>query len=265
MNFKLYFFSIILGSTIFFSCKNDSADQSAKTEVIESKPLTFETKTFERKGGECKEEYAKCIIIKLNYPVANEGIEQSRNAINQFVNSMLLEAIIPDPDKEVKDFNTASEQLIKSYEEQLKEIPDYEMGWAIEVDGSAEIIDNHAVITLPVYSNMGGAHPNHHVTIANFDLKTGNELKLLDIVNDTKAFRELAQKRFIEARISDYDLGEVNIDDFFFGEGFQLPENFAIKKDGIYFYYNPYEAAPYALGTTEFTISFKDLKGIVKI
>jgi hypothetical protein len=101
--------------------------------------------------------------------------------------------------------------------------------------------------------------------IANFDLNTGKELKLMDIVEDAKALKELAQKRFIAARISEYDLDEVDINDFFFGEGFQLSENFAVKKDGVYFYYNPYEAAPYALGTTEFTISFKDLEGIVKL
>ncbi len=75
----------------------------------------------------------------------------------------------------------------------------------------------------------------------------------------------MAQKRFIDSRLSDYNQGEVTIDDFFFGEGFQLPENFAIKKEGIFFYYNPYEAAPYALGTTEFIISYKDLKDIVKM
>ena len=265
MNLKLYLLTLFIGSSLFYSCKNNSVDQSQKTDIKETKPLTFETKTFERKGGDCKEDHIKCIIIQLEYPFAKEGNEQSRNTINQFTNSMLLEAIVPDPDKKVKDFNAASEQLIKYYEEQLAEIPDYEMGWAVEVEGTAEIVDKYAVVTLPVYLNMGGAHPNHHVTIANFELDTGKEIKLLDIVDDPKALKELAQKRFTEARISDYDLGEVNIDDFFFGEGFQLPENFAIKKDGIYFYYNPYEAAPYALGTTEFTISFKDLKGIVKM
>lgn len=265
MNLKFYLFTILFGAILFYSCKNDSTSGSQKPDIKESKPITFETKTFEKKGGECKEDHRKCILIQLSYPFANGGTEATRNAINQFTNSMLLEAIVPDPDKDVQDFNTGADQLIKYYEEQLAEFPDYDLAWEVEVEGNAEIVDDYAVVTLPVYSNMGGAHPNHHMTIANFELSSGKELKLLDIVDDTKALKELAQKRFIEARISDYDLGEVFIDDFFFGEGFQLPENFGIKKEGIYFYYNPYEAAPYAMGTTEFTISFKDLRGIVKI
>ncbi len=254
------FFAIIL-----FSCKNTPADKPEISEEKTSNPISFETKSFERKRGECKELHVKCIVIKINYPLAKEGNEKTRNSINTFVKNMILESIIPDPDENIKDFDTAAKQLTKYYQEQVDEFPDYEMGWEIDVDGSAEIIDNYAIITLPTYSNMGGAHPNHFTSIANFDLITGVELRLMDFVKDAKAFKELAQKRFIDARTKDYDLGEANIEDFFFGDGFQLPENFAVKKEGIFFYYNPYEAAPYALGTTEFTISYKDLEGIVKL
>jgi hypothetical protein len=265
MNYKLSFIAVIFGLLLLASCKNDSKDKSQKTEAKEASSLTFETKSFERKGGECKEDHMKCIVIKLKYPLAKEGNEKVRNSINQFTTSMLLEAIVPDPDKNIKDLEGAAEQMIQYYQEQLVEFPDYEPGWEVEVDGSAEIVDDYAVITLPMYSNLGGAHPNHHISIANFNLQTGEELQLLDIIQDPKAFKELAQKRFVDSRLSDYNQGEVTIYNFFFGEGFQLPENFAIKKEGIFFYYNPYEAAPYALGTTEFTISYKDLETIIKM
>lgn len=260
MNLKLILTAIFFSLFLCFSCKNDP-----KNDAIESKSLVFETKSFERKGGECKEDHLKCISIKLKYPFVKEGKENVQKAINEFIKSMLLESIVPDSDKNISDFDAAADQLIKYYQDQLKEFPDYEMSWEVEVDGTAEVVNNFAVITLPTYSNLGGAHPNHHITIANFDLSTGNELKLRELIKDTKAFQALAQKRFIEARISEYDLGEVNIDDFFFGEGFQMPENFAVKNEGLFFYYNPYEAAPYTLGTTEFIISYKDLKGIIKM
>ncbi len=252
------FFSLIL----LISCKNDAGKNAKETE---ENPISFETKSFERKGGDCKEEHKRCVVVKLNYPFAKDGLETTRKSINQYVSSVLLESIIPDPNEKITDFDTAAAQLIKYYEEQMAEFPEYEMGWAVEVNGNAELIDSFAVITLPIYSFMGGAHPNHFTSITNFNLKSGKEIKLLDIVVDTKALKTLAEKRFIEARISDYDVEEVDINDFFFGDGYHLPENFAITKDGIFFYYNPYEAAPYALGTTEFLISFKDLEGIVKL
>ena len=256
---------LFIGLTLLFSCKNKPNETPQKPEEIKAEPMSFEMRSFEKKGGECKEDHLKCVVIKLNYPVAKGGNEKSRGMINHFVNSMALESIHPDPDETVKDFDTAAELLIKYYQEQLDDFPDYEIGWEVEVEGDAEIVDNYAVISLSTYSNTGGAHPNHHISIANFNLDTGEEIKLREIVTDVNAFNELAQKRFIEARISEYDLDEVDINDFFFGEGFQLPENFAIQKEGILFYYNPYEAAPYALGTTAFTISYKDLGEIVKI
>ncbi len=268
MTKQLKFFIVFFGLVLLFSCKNSTNEKSSSPEKsIENKTnsLRFESKYFEKKGGECKQDHIKCVVIKLKYPVAIEGNEKTRNSINQFVNNMVLESIVPDLNENITDFNTASNQLLKYYQDQITEFQDYELGWEVEVDGTAEVVGNYAVISLPTYSNLGGAHPNHHTSIANFNLNTGKEINFMDFVKDVKAFKELAQKRFIEARISDYDLSNVDINDFFFGEGFQLPENFAVKKEGIFFYYNPYEAAPYALGTTEFTISFTDLEGIVKL
>jgi len=265
MTKHLNFVTLLLGMSLLFSCKNSEKKDPQQPDEPKGEPIRFEMQSFTKKGGTCKEDHVKCVVIKLNYPLAVAGVEQARNSINQFVNRMSLEAVHPDPDQSIKDIDTAAEKLIGYYQEQLNDFPDYELGWEIDVDGNAEIVDNYAVITLSAYSNTGGAHPNHHISIANFNLNSGKELKLREIITDAKAFNELAQKRFIEARISEYDLDEVDINDFFFGEGFQLPENFALKKEGIFFYYNPYEAAPYALGTTEFTIAYKDLKDIVKL
>ena len=265
MTNQLNYLPLFIGLAFIFSCKNATDDNQEKPLENDVRPISFETKYFERKGGQCEKDHVKCVVIKLTYPFVKEGIERTRNSINQYIKSMVLESIIPDPNEKIKDFETASQQLIKYYQDQVDEFPDYEMGWEVEVDGSVEIVGNYAVITLPTYSNLGGAHPNHHTSIVNFDLGTGEELKFMDIIEDAKAFKELAQKRFVEARISDYNLTEVDINEFFFGEGFKLPENFALKKEGIFFYYNPYEAAPYTLGTTEFTISYKDLEGIVKL
>ena len=40
--------------------------------------------------------------------------------------------------------------------------------------------------------------------------------------------------------------------------------NFALTDDGIRFVYNIYEIAPYAVGITELTVDYDDLKGIMK-
>jgi Protein of unknown function (DUF3298) len=43
-----------------------------------------------------------------------------------------------------------------------------------------------------------------------------------------------------------------------------LPKNFELQEEGIYFWYNPFEAAAYALGPTDFTISYSELGKLVK-
>ena len=41
-------------------------------------------------------------------------------------------------------------------------------------------------------------------------------------------------------------------------------KNFLLSPDGIKFYYNAYEIAPYAAGPTEITIPYESLKDILK-
>ena len=45
---------------------------------------------------------------------------------------------------------------------------------------------------------------------------------------------------------------------------FELNKNYGFKKEGIVFYYNNYEIAPYAAGPTEVLIPYNELKDWVK-
>jgi hypothetical protein len=45
---------------------------------------------------------------------------------------------------------------------------------------------------------------------------------------------------------------------------FQLNKNYGFKKEGIVFFYNSYEIAPYAAGPTEVVIPYEELKEWVR-
>jgi hypothetical protein len=45
---------------------------------------------------------------------------------------------------------------------------------------------------------------------------------------------------------------------------FFIPANYAFTREGVFFYYNPYEIAAYARGAITFTIPYSELEGIVK-
>ncbi len=44
---------------------------------------------------------------------------------------------------------------------------------------------------------------------------------------------------------------------------FTLPENFALRDEGLAFYYNPYDVAPYAMGPTEIVLSWEEIKDLL--
>jgi hypothetical protein len=45
---------------------------------------------------------------------------------------------------------------------------------------------------------------------------------------------------------------------------FELNKNYGFTKNGIIFYYNNYEIAPYAAGPTELLIPYSDLGGLIR-
>jgi Protein of unknown function (DUF3298) len=99
--------------------------------------------------------------------------------------------------------------------------------------------------------------------VLNFNLKTGKSLIWKDFITDQKALEILAEKEFKKAR--ELPLNANLMEEGFFWEGaFTLPKNFELQEEGIYFWYNPFEAAAYALGPTDFTISYSELGKLVK-
>ncbi len=114
---------------------------------------------------------------------------------------------------------------------------------------------------------MGGAHGNTTIRFENFNPRTGERVELADLfVSGYEAkLLPLAQDRFREVRAIEEGVTLADAG-FSFSENvaFTLSDNFAVEKDGLTFYYNPYEVAPYALGATELTLSYEELDGLLK-
>lgn len=119
------------------------------------------------------------------------------------------------------------------------------------------------LITFDYYE--GGAHGINQQLTMNFDNKTGRLLTLDDIfvpgyemrLNKIllKALREL-----VEAK----DLRELHDKGYLYSMDMYASENFILDDEAITFVYNPYEIAPYALGSTELKIAYKALADILK-
>lgn len=50
------------------------------------------------------------------------------------------------------------------------------------------------------------------------------------------------------------------MEDYFFGKDFQLPESIGFSDEGVIILYNPYEIASYSQGIIEFTIPYEEIE-----
>ena len=96
-----------------------------------------------------------------------------------------------------------------------------------------------------------------------FYLKTGEKI----VIGDSTVLKQLttiAEKEFRRMRnIPDGEpLSKAGY--WFENDEFYLNDNFAIVDDGLIFYFNSYEIAPYALGPAEIFLKGKQAENIVK-
>ncbi|MBI1225504.1 MAG: DUF4163 domain-containing protein [Bacteroidetes bacterium] len=230
--------------------------------------VRFEIKNFQEKLGDCDEVEGDCAQVDMVYPIVNDGVPGVRQAINDSIYSFLIQSLVFEGYEgsfSEESLGVAASNFLQEWQAANKAEPDDESnaGWEVSVTGEVGLHTSKVVsITMGSYSYAGGAHPNSYVSVLNFDLKSGKTLSWDDFITDQKAFEKLAEKAFKKARElpSNADLVE---EGFFWGEHFELPSNFELQQDGIYFWYNPFEVAAYAVGPTDFTISYADLGKLV--
>lgn len=264
---KRSYFLVMLLVGLLFSCRNTPDAQDAAADLSSDEAVRMELRNFERQSASCQTDSTHCMRISLSYPFAVSG----PSAVVQLVNDSIgyhLKANVAVFAVETSELQLSLDSIatayIREFDQLIQDTPDYPFAWEIEVDGSvlyqsAKVLS----VALNAYSYTGGAHPNIFLDLINFDLTNGKKLSLADLFTDEEGLKRMVERKFREVR--EIDPG-ISIDDagFFWGEAFALPENFALQEDGVYFYYNPYEAAAYALGATEFTIPYTDLKGLMR-
>jgi len=118
------------------------------------------------------------------------------------------------------------------------------------------------VVSLAYYneSYMGGAHGMYGWNGQNFDPRTGENIKISDVIFDVDVFNAILKEKFLE-----YDpyLEESTIDTNLEAYKSRLENgeggyNWSIDYYGITVYFNPYEMGSYAQGAQQIRIKFED-------
>lgn len=252
---------------LLFNCGGSAAQNNNETQG-ESAPLVFQQQSFSKSSEGCATDAERCAKVTAEYPMAmpGKGQEQAAKRFNDtllsYVEQSLAFFVIDDEDGR-PGLEGIAEAFLTEYEAAMSENPGMAQAWESELTG--EVLYNspgRVSIALSHYAYAGGAHPNSFVTLLMFDAESGQKLELDDVVTDMAALERLAEQAFRNAQ----ELGpNDNLEEagFFWGEGFSLPANAALTEEGLYCFYNSYEAAPYAMGPTEFTLTYEQLDGLL--
>ncbi len=116
-------------------------------------------------------------------------------------------------------------------------------------------------IVLDDYRYTGGAHGGDIRTAYTFDLETGRQLGLGDLMKEGSDYRSFINQR-IRQEI-DKMVQESGFSELATFEDIGDSPNFYLTDDAIVFFFQQYEYFPYAAGIPEFAIPYSDLDGML--
>jgi hypothetical protein len=259
-------FAVVLSSCEFG--KKESVTESIVQPIEKATFVNYQLESIKDKKGPCRDAGSdeKCFNIDIQYPVISAGASRIvLDSINRQIEQDILKfAFISEPKD---DFELLIQEMTQEYETILKENPDYNSGWSLEISSDIIFQDSLYISTAStIFSFTGGAHPNSYQVYRSYDLATGKALELADfLVEGFEAkLNQLAEIEFrMDKQISPNKA--LNDEGFFFEDGrFQLNNNFAILDRSLLFYYNPYEIGPYSIGPTELELKLTDYVDLIK-
>jgi len=266
---KYTFFSIFLFTLLYLTSCGGGAEDVA-TESTESstentqealKELDYETQTIEKSLDNCNPDSSNCTYIKFSYPKFTQAPNQKSKELNELIEQKLL---FVGGEMREESLKTKADKFIQGYASFIEEMPEYNMPWYEENTVMVEYSnENFICLSFANSSFMGGAHGMYSQDYTNVDLNTGEIITVESIFKEDskEELNKLVDKYFRESE-KIKELGGFE-EAGLFDDKIEASEHFALLEDGILFFYNQYEIAPYAMGTFEFVIPYEDLKPLM--
>lgn len=114
----------------------------------------------------------------------------------------------------------------------------------------------------------GSAHPESNHQSVNYDLSTGDTLTLSDIITNNADHSAIVNAILssLSKEVKNYSLYP-DYEDVVkqrFNRDFLSDNDWYFNREGICFFFSPYEIAPYSSGVISVTVSYADLQGILE-
>jgi len=201
--------------------------------------------------------YTKTVRYKDEYTEVNLKIP----VIEGMENSELMAQLNQEFEKKALDFKRETERITKEVVEESKA-----QGWplrtgSVYIEYEAQVNDNRTMsISVIYYQYTGGAHGNYNKETVNLDLVNEKELSLRELFDGSDDYKQVLTKEILKQMNNDKDnLFPETLKDFKASDDLK----FYLTDEGIVFYFDPYEVAPYASGIVEYKISYESLKDVL--
>lgn len=234
------------------SCVNDTPET-----------ISFETLQAERHYTCPGDSAVKCFDVSYNL----EFPECTDSEVGNAVRTTLVTDLF---DKKYADADNAAllgDYIADCEDEYNQNASDYEAfaatNFYIENLEAKPLFQNAGLLTYEAtrYIFTGGAHGMSSTVCWVFDLETGNQLTEDDIFV-SNVFTDLTDL-LRTALHTDLAARNLSPDDFFIDQ-VQPNGNFAVTGEGIYYQFNPYDIAPYAMGDTRLLLAPAVLKPLLR-
>lgn len=203
-----------------------------------------------------------CAEVSVDYPVLSGGKPEAVKIINDSLTTYAKYCIYNNQQLSLATaVDSSGISMYAGMVEQSQPDMEYAMSYSNELK-CVNLLQNsrYYSVAYSYYSFMGGAHGNYGNSLYTFDLNTGRQIQLTEIVADTNALRPLLEKAFVESKKEEGQPAPP-LSDLLFPEFQKLPMpiEFAVTPEGLRFVYNTYEVAAYAFGMTDEVLTWAQL------
>jgi hypothetical protein len=215
--------------------------------------------------GDCLDEPG-CTRITLRWvELTAAPTGAARDSITRFVRDALLKPY--EGGEPFASVDSVMAEFLAAWRTSAAQFPDGAIPWRYE--RRIEVLgDTLGVLSLAVSEAgfTGGAHPANEVRFTMFDTHAGRRLRLADLMRDgtRDSLDAIGERAFRRVRRLPADRPINDAGFWFEGGAFRVNDNVAVTRDGLLFYFNDYEVAPHALGSTQFVLPWRDVRPLVR-
>lgn len=268
---------VVLLSSAFMVLSSCQSEQKSDKKEVKTPVFSFKKtqQQFKKASEGCQGDSSECASIEIDYTQFQENtpaFQRINDSILYYVKTTLsLEDSKISPLVSLEDLGNRFIQDYNEYTAEAKIRAEEDNSdpwitpWDIETTVQVNYESPQAVsLTMSNYAYTGGAHPNSNVTLLTYSSITGKPIKIKDLIKNRTKFNKLAEQKFRETNeIAPQD--NLNDKGFFWDGKFQLPANIGLVPEGLYFFYNSYEIAAYAVGPTDFVLTWEELGDLVDV